>query len=102
MPAITDNLTDSDAGRAISSASYDATLNFLSVFLATGPEPVAFCTEDGRMGFYWEHPQGCAELIFARDGMGSFFLRRTNGQCLCLDEVGADQYAQVMDALGAL
>jgi hypothetical protein len=81
---------DGDGSRKAAPRSYEAANAFIESFPAGLPLPRPMFSASGHIGFFWDLPNGFADLSFDEDGTASFFSRSRDGVENYADELTVD------------
>jgi hypothetical protein len=70
---------DGEGSKAATPDSKNAAEQFLDLVPSGLELPRTMISSAGELGFYWDLPQGFADISFALDGSASFFSRSSDG-----------------------
>jgi hypothetical protein len=95
---------DGKGSKAVTQKSFDAALQFIRCLPGGLPLPKAMVSSVGEVGFYWDLPEGFADISFGPDGVASFFSRHSNGHESFFDDLETDVFTRTwfFDVLGAM
>jgi hypothetical protein len=95
---------DGEGSKAVSELSMQTAVNFVKLLPGGLPLPGAMVSSEGEIGFYWDLPQGFAEIRFDDAGMGTFFSHHSAGSETYIQDMKAEVFTRswFFESLGAL
>jgi hypothetical protein len=95
---------DGEGSKAVSAQSMQAAVNFVKTLPGGLPLPGAMVSGEGEVGFYWDLPQGFAEIRFDEAGSGTFFSYHKGGLEAYIQDLKAEVFTRswFFESLGGL